>query len=34
MESGDAHQNQMTQYLNSSELAAKFQRVVFDLLLR
>jgi type I restriction enzyme R subunit len=33
MSSGEAHQNQMTQYLNSPELAAKFQRLVFDLLL-
>jgi type I restriction enzyme R subunit len=33
MESGDAHQNQMMQYLNSKELQAGFQRVVFDMLL-
>ena len=33
MESGDAHQNQMTQYLNSKELQVGFQRVVFDMLL-
>ncbi|EMI28470.1 type I restriction endonuclease subunit R [Rhodopirellula europaea] len=33
MNSGEVHQNQMTQYLNTPELAAKFQRVIFDLLL-
>lgn len=33
MESGEAHQNQMMQYLNSKELQAGFQRVVFDMLL-
>jgi len=33
MESGEAHQNLMMQYLNSPELQAKFQRVVFDMLL-
>lgn len=33
MDSSDAHQNQMAQYLNNPELAAKFQRVIFDLLL-
>ncbi|KAA1258922.1 Type I restriction enzyme R protein [Rubripirellula obstinata] len=33
MNSGEAHQNQMTQYLNNPELATKFQRLVFDLLL-
>jgi type I restriction enzyme, R subunit len=32
MESSDVHQNQMTQYLNNKELAAGFQRVVFDML--
>ena len=32
MESGDVHQNQMTQYLNNAEIAAKFQRVIFDML--
>lgn len=32
MESGEAHQNQMMQYLNSKELQAGFQRVVFDML--
>lgn len=32
MASSEAHQNQMMQYLNSKELAAGFQRVVFDLL--
>lgn len=34
MESGEAHENQMMQYLNSKELQAGFQRVVFDMLLR
>ncbi len=34
MDSGDAHQNQMTQYLNSKEIQAKFQRIVFDMLLQ
>lgn len=33
MTSQDVHQNQMNQYLNDAELAAKFQRLVFDLLL-
>ncbi len=33
MSSNEVHQNQMTQYLNSAELQAKFQRVVFDMLL-
>ena len=33
MESGEIHQNQMLQYLNSKELQAGFQRVVFDMLL-
>lgn len=33
MDSNDAHKNQMLQYLNSKELAAGFQRVVFDMLL-
>ncbi len=33
MSSSEVHQNQMTQYLNNPELAAKFQRVIFDLLL-
>lgn len=33
MESSDAHQNQLTQYLNSKELDAKFRRVIFDMLL-
>ena len=33
MESGEAHQSQMMQYLNSKELQAGFQRVVFDMLL-
>jgi type I restriction enzyme R subunit len=29
----EVHQNQMTQYLNSPELQAKFQRVIFDMLI-
>ena len=33
MGSGEAHQSQMMQYLNSKELQAGFQRVVFDMLL-
>lgn len=33
MSSGEAHQNQMMQYLNSKELASGFQRLVFDMLL-
>ena len=33
MASGDAHREQMMQYLNSKELAAGFQRVVFAMLL-
>ena len=33
MASGEVHQNQMMQYLNSKELQAGFQRVVFDMLL-
>ena len=33
MDSSEAHQNQMTQYLNSKEVQAQFQRVVFDMLL-
>ncbi len=33
MESGEAHQSQMMQYLNSKELQAGFQRVVFEMLL-
>jgi len=32
MASGDAHQNQMMQYLNNKGLAAGFQRLVFELL--
>ena len=32
MDSGEAHQNQMMQYLNSKALQAGFQRVVFDML--
>ena len=31
--SGEAHQNQMMQYLNNKELQAGFQRLVFDMLL-
>ena len=33
LESSEAHQNQMTQYLNSPEIQATFQRIVFDMLL-
>jgi type I restriction enzyme R subunit len=33
MNSGEAHQNQKMQYLNSKDLQAGFQRVVFDMLL-
>ncbi|TWT49236.1 hypothetical protein Pla22_44280 [Rubripirellula amarantea] len=33
MDSSEVHQNQMTQYLNNPELQAKFQRIIFDLLL-
>ena len=33
MDSAEAHENQMTQYLNSKELQAGFQRLVFDMLL-
>ncbi len=33
MNSSEAHQSQMMQYLNSKELQAGFQRVVFDMLL-
>jgi len=33
MESAEAHQDQMMQYLNNKELQAGFQRVVFDMLL-
>ena len=33
MGSGEAHQNQMMQYMNSKELQAGFQRVVFEMLL-
>ena len=33
MDSNEAHQNQMMQYLNSKELQAGLQRVVFDMLL-
>ena len=34
MDSSEVHQNQMAQYLNNAEVAAKFQRVIFDMLLR
>ena len=33
IESGEAHENQKMQYLNSKELQAGFQQVVFDMLL-
>ena len=33
MESGEAHENQKIQYLNSRELQIGFQRIVFDMLL-
>jgi type I restriction enzyme R subunit len=33
MQSEEAHQNQMTQYLNNAQLAADFQRIIFDMLL-
>ncbi len=33
MESSEAHQNQMTQYLNSPELQAKFHRLILEMLL-
>ena len=32
MDSSDAHQNQMTQYLNNPALAAQFQKLIFDML--
>lgn len=32
MDSSEAHQNQMTQYLNSPELQVRFQQVIFDML--
>ena len=32
MDSSEAHQNQMAQYLNNKELQTKFQRVIFDML--
>ncbi len=34
MESGEAHQNQKVQYLNSKKLQTGFQRVVLELLRR
>ncbi len=33
MDSSEAHQNQMTQYLNSPELQKRFRKLIFDLLL-
>ena len=33
IESSEAHQSQMLQYLNSKEVQARFQRVIFDMLL-
>ena len=33
MDSSEAHQNQMMQYLNSQELQAGFQRLVLDMLM-
>ncbi len=33
MDSGEAHENQRNQYLNIPEIQAKFQRIVFNLLL-
>ncbi len=33
MSSSEAHQNQMTQYLNSPELQVKLQRLILDMLL-
>ena len=33
LESGEAYQSQMEQYLSSKELAAGFQRIVIDMLL-
>jgi type I restriction enzyme R subunit len=33
MDSSEAHQNQMMQYLNSKEIQAQFQCIVFDMLL-
>ena len=33
MDSNEVHQNQMTQYLNSPELQAKFRQIIFDMLL-
>ena len=32
MNSGEAHQNQMMQYLNSPEIQANFQRIIFEML--
>ena len=33
MDSSEVHQNQMAQYLNNPVVAAKFQKVIFDMLL-
>lgn len=33
MSSNEVHQDQMTQYLNNPEIQARFQRVIFDMLL-
>ena len=33
MDSSEAHQNQMMQYLNNKELQSKFQSVIFEMLL-
>ena len=33
MESGEAHQNPMMQYLDNKLLQPRFQRLVFDMLL-
>ena len=33
MESGEAHQNQQTQYLNDSQLAEAYRRIIFDMLM-
>ena len=32
MQSGEAHQNQMMQYLNSKELQIGFRKIIFDML--
>lgn len=33
MTSSEAHQNQMTQYLNSSEIQAKFKKLIFNMII-